>query len=76
MVRHLILTGVIQDDVKEVQEMAVLGDIPLIGQLFRKTSNTREKRELVVVVTPVILNDAQGGGTMDMAISLQQKPKS
>jgi len=59
----LILTGVIQDDVKEeFSKWPVLGDLPLIGQLFRKTANTREKRELVVVVTPKVINDAQGGG--------------
>jgi type IV pilus assembly protein PilQ len=38
-----------------------LGDIPLIGQFFRKTIDTRTKRELVVVVTPQIINDDQGG---------------
>ena len=58
----LILTGVIQDDVKELfTKWPVLGDIPLIGQFFRKTTNTREKRELVIVVTPRIINDDQGG---------------
>ena len=59
----LILTGVIQDDVKELfTKWPILGDIPIIGQLFRKTSNTREKRELVMVVTPKVINDDQGGG--------------
>ena len=49
----LILTGVIQDDVKELfTKWPILGDIPLIGQFFRSTTNTREKRELVIVVTP------------------------
>ena len=58
----LTLTGVIQDDVREtVTKWPILGDMPLIGQLFRKTSNTRAKRELVIVVTPRIINDDQGG---------------
>ena len=59
----LILTGVIQDDVKELfTKWPILGDIPLIGQFFRSTVDTREKRELVIVVTPRIVNDEQGGG--------------
>ena len=58
----LILTGVIQDDVKELfTKWPILGDIPIIGQFFRKTENTREKRELVMVVTPKVINDDQGG---------------
>ena len=58
----LILTGVIQDDVKELfTKWPVLGDIPLIGQFFRSTNDVREKRELVIVVTPRIINDDQGG---------------
>ena len=58
----LILTGVIQDDVVELfTKWPVLGDIPLIGQFFRSTVNKREKRELVMVVTPRVINDSQGG---------------
>jgi type IV pilus assembly protein PilQ len=33
----------------------------LIGQLFRKTASNREKHELVIVVTPRIINDFEGG---------------
>jgi type IV pilus assembly protein PilQ len=33
----------------------------LIGQFFRKTNSIREKRELVILVTPAIVNDDQGG---------------
>ena len=39
----------------------MVGDLPLIGQFFRSTNNTREKRELVMVVTPRIIDDEQGG---------------
>jgi type IV pilus assembly protein PilQ len=34
-------------------------DIPLIGNLFRSTSTTRAKRELLIFVTPKILTDQQ-----------------
>ena len=58
----LILTGVIQDDVREVvSKWPVLGDLPLVGQFFRKTVGDRVKRELVMVVTPRVVNDYEGG---------------
>jgi type IV pilus assembly protein PilQ len=58
----LILTGVISDrDIQEVTKWPILGDIPLIGQFFRNTGGNRQKRELVVMVTPRIINDTEGG---------------
>lgn len=58
----LILTGVISDfDRAEVSKWPVLGDIPLIGSLFRSSGNRREKRELVIMVTPKIITDVEGG---------------
>jgi type IV pilus assembly protein PilQ len=58
----LILTGVISDfDRALVSKWPILGDIPIIGQFFRASSNNREKRELVIMVTPRIINDTEGG---------------
>jgi type IV pilus assembly protein PilQ len=58
----LILTGVISESDREVvNKWPILGDIPFIGQFFRSTSSRKEKRELVIMVTPRIVNDDQGG---------------
>jgi len=58
----LILTGVISDfDRQEVRKWPIVGDIPLIGQFFRSSRNPREKRELVIMVTPKIINDDVAG---------------
>jgi len=58
----LILTGVISDsDRQAVSKWPILGDIPLIGQFFRSSIGQRQKRELVIMVTPRILDDDQGG---------------
>ncbi len=58
----LIMTGVISEfDRAEVTKWPVLGDIPLIGSLFRSSGTRREKRELVIMVTPRIINDVEGG---------------
>ena len=58
----LILTGVIsENDAQVVRKWPILGDIPLIGQFFRQSAGSRSKRELVVLVTPRIIDDVQGG---------------
>jgi type IV pilus assembly protein PilQ len=58
----LILTGVIADEDRQaVTKWPVLGDIPLVGQFFRSSSNARQKNELVIMVTPRIVNDGDGG---------------
>ncbi|MCX5940152.1 MAG: general secretion pathway protein D [Cyanobium sp. LacPavin_0818_WC50_MAG_67_9] len=58
----LIMTGVISEfDRAEVTKWPVLGDVPLIGSLFRSSGTRREKRELVIMVTPRIINDVEGG---------------
>ena len=48
-------------DAQVVRKWPVLGDIPLIGQFFRQSSNSRDKRELVILVTPRIIDDTLGG---------------
>jgi type II secretory pathway component GspD/PulD (secretin) len=35
----------------------LLGDIPILGNLFKATSKTKDKTELLVLVTPTILTD-------------------
>jgi len=58
----LILTGVISDqDIATVTKWPILGDIPLIGQFFRNSGKNRAKRELVIMVTPKVINDESGG---------------
>ncbi len=58
----LILTGVIQEDDRRLaRKWPLLGDLPLIGQLFRSSTTTRLKNELVIIVTPSILDDDNGG---------------
>jgi type IV pilus assembly protein PilQ len=58
----LIMTGVISEfDREAVSKWPILGDIPLVGQFFRASSRRREKRELVIMVSPRIVNDEVGG---------------
>ncbi|MFM6755820.1 MAG: type II secretion system protein GspD, partial [Dolichospermum sp.] len=59
----LILSGIIQDeDRTSVSKLPILGDIPLLGALFRKTNKQNERREVIILLTPQIMDDSQGSG--------------
>ena len=54
----LILTGVLQDSDNVVtSKVPILGDLPIIGSLFRNNSTQKRKSELIILVTPRILKD-------------------
>jgi type IV pilus assembly protein PilQ len=38
----------------------ILGDIPLLGALFRSTSRDNSRQEVIVLLTPQILDDSAG----------------
>jgi general secretion pathway protein D len=51
-----ILAGLIQDDDRvSAQKVPWLGDIPIVGRLFRNQSDDREKTEIVLLITPHIV---------------------
>jgi general secretion pathway protein D len=55
----LVLGGLIDNNVSDsVQKVPGLGDIPLLGNLFRYRSNSNQKRDLMVFLHPRILRDA------------------
>ena len=57
----LILSGIIQEsDRTSVSKVPILGDIPILGALFRSTNKSSQRQEVVVLLTPQILNDNKG----------------
>jgi general secretion pathway protein D len=55
----LVLGGIMQDrDIDLISKVPFLGDIPILGQLFRSTSKKRTKVNLLVFLTPHIIRDA------------------
>ncbi len=40
---------------KNIRKIPLLGDIPILGEFFKYTSKTRDKRELIILVTPHIV---------------------
>lgn len=54
----LVLGGLIDDNVKRTeQKVPILGDIPLLGSLFRSTSITKAKQNLMIFIRSTILRD-------------------
>jgi len=54
----VVLGGIFQDEKNSTEsKVPWLGDIPVVGNLFRRRSNSTKKRELLIFVTPSIVED-------------------
>ena len=57
----LVIGGMIQEtEQKSVSKIPFFGDLPVIGSFFRSTSTQKTKSELVIMITPKIINDGEG----------------
>jgi general secretion pathway protein D len=55
----LVLGGMVQDDTRSSNtKVPVLGDIPGLGLLFRSDSKSRQKSNLLIFITPTIVQDS------------------
>ena len=52
-----IVIGGLMDssETKNVSKIPLLGDIPILGEFFKHTSKSRDKREIIIVVTPYLV---------------------
>lgn len=65
----LALGGLIRDsESKSADKVPILGDLPIIGALFRNSSKTRNKTNLVIYITPHIITAAD---TVDLEEELR-----
>ena len=54
-----MLGGLITENVTKVKdEVPMLGDIPLLGRFFRSESSSTSKQNLMIFVTPTIIDPA------------------
>lgn len=65
--RTIVIAGLTREDVqKQHQKVPLLGDIPLLGWLFRKTADKVEKKNMLIFVTPrVVANIDVAQGVME-----------
>ena len=62
----LVLGGLIQErESKNISKLPFLGDLPLIGSIFRSTTTSNEKSELVIMITPHIIKDTEDVASSD-----------
>ena len=55
----LILAGIIRDsETTTVSKVPILGDIPILGALFRSTEREQNRDEVIIMLTPQILDDS------------------
>lgn len=67
----LAIGGLLQDEqTKARNKVPVLGDIPVVGYLFGERLNARTKRNLLVFVTPTIIDSHYGTGLEDQVNGL------
>ncbi|PYK57448.1 MAG: hypothetical protein DME43_15110, partial [Verrucomicrobia bacterium] len=67
----LAIGGLLQDEVaKGRNKVPLLGDVPVLGYLFQERLNSRTKRNLLVFVTPTIINSKYGTGLEDQVSGL------
>lgn len=67
----LAIGGLLQDEsTKRANKVPIAGDIPILGYLFQEKLNSRTKRNLLVFITPTILDPEYGTGLEDQISGL------
>ena len=55
----MVVGGLISEDVQRFKDkVPMLGDLPIVGKLFRSEQSDRKKKNLLIFVTPTILDPA------------------
>ena len=56
--KTVVISGLIREDTAKLQsKVPILGDIPLLGWLFRSSSDVHKRTNLLIFVTPRIVTD-------------------
>jgi type II secretory pathway component GspD/PulD (secretin) len=57
--QSMVIGGLMRDqDSKTVTKLPFLGDIPFLGSAFRSVNDTKNERELIIFITPHIIDDS------------------
>lgn len=59
----IVIGGLVsRDETIEENKIPLLGDIPVVGALFRSSKKERLRREVIIVITPTVLYDHRTAG--------------
>ncbi|MCD6420577.1 MAG: hypothetical protein J7L41_07715, partial [Synergistetes bacterium] len=54
----IVIGGLIREqDVVNMTKVPILGDIPILGALFRNRSHTKQRTEVIIIITPHIIGE-------------------
>ncbi|MCB2056169.1 MAG: type II secretion system secretin GspD [Geminicoccaceae bacterium] len=71
----VVLGGLIQDsETRAKNKVPVLGDVPILGNLFSSTDNSAQRTELIVFLTPRIIHNAEDA--RDLSEELRSRMRS
>jgi pilus assembly protein CpaC len=57
----IAIAGLLQDTFSDnISQLPWLGDVPILGSLFKSTNYARKQSELVIIVTPHLVNPVDG----------------
>lgn len=45
------------EESSQITKVPLLGDLPIIGQFFRSTSKNKDRKEIIILITPTLLNE-------------------
>ena len=70
----MVIGGLLSsEEGKQVTKFPFLGDLPLIGQFFRNTTTSKEKKEIIIMVTPTLVDETTA---VDMSTDMKDFIKS
>jgi type II secretory pathway component GspD/PulD (secretin) len=70
----LVMGGLVNDSkTQDYVKVPVLGDIPFIGGAFRKESKTRNKQNLLIFITPTVVDDGDFQASTSGRVFLQNR---
>lgn len=65
---------ILEQDRKRVSGIPLLKDLPIVGALFRRTDNSKDKTEIVFILTATEVNAATRGNAANPAVSRNANP--
>ena len=73
----IVIGGLIRDSIlKTEKKIPLLGDIPLLGYLFKKTVSNKQKTELIVFIRPIIMQEDFETNLFEYDFKLKDKVKN
>jgi type II secretory pathway component GspD/PulD (secretin) len=73
----LVLGGLVLDDIRSSDvKVPFFGDIPLLGRAFRQSSKSRNKNNLLIFITPTIVEDSDFQQTGSSGFLKSRPPKA